>query len=313
MPCTYISFQEQAEVAIFVDRTKSNMPFEDQLMLSPVDIEHNNIMGMRAALVEAENERRVKHSSGKKQVPVYREQHGKPKTSAATLLKEKALKNLNGNKSRTILAPTPFYTDAFVATAPVSTSPATSEFEGDSAASNSTPALSTDSGLSSFDSIDSIYSLYSESDVESSDTGPTESPSHSGSKIFYASGQGALDRTARKLKNILDQGLKYRSNFGVQGPQFKPKDYVYTALNGQYFTEPVRPSKRKYGSWENNKNSARPHVDACSHSSGQVALDSIGRHFKERLGMLRNSSCGQVTSSKARVYPLNHGRGKINL
>ncbi|KZP10744.1 hypothetical protein FIBSPDRAFT_199727 [Athelia psychrophila] len=146
MPCTYISFQEQAEVAIFVDRTKSNMPFEDQLMLSPEDIEHNNIMGMRAALVEAENERRVKHSSGKKQVPVYREQHGKvsgvsgsascnssssrrsrktylhpyskcqvpasfqlvpeyvqPKTSTATLLKEKALKTLNGSKWNLII------------------------------------------------------------------------------------------------------------------------------------------------------------------------------------------------------------------
>lgn len=77
MPCTYMSFQEKAEVAIFVDRTKRNLPFEDQIMLSPVDIEYRAIMSMRAALVEAENERRSKHPFGKKQVPVYREQHGK--------------------------------------------------------------------------------------------------------------------------------------------------------------------------------------------------------------------------------------------
>ncbi|KZP29971.1 hypothetical protein FIBSPDRAFT_884624 [Athelia psychrophila] len=181
MPCTYISFQEQAEVAIFVDRTKRNMPFEDQLTLSPVVIEHNNIMGMHATLVEAENECRVKHSSSKKQVPVYREQHGKvpasfqlvpeyvqSKTSAATLLKEKALKTLNRNKVQAILAPTPFYTDAFIATAPIQTSPATREW--DSATSNLTPALSADSGLSSFNSIDSTYSLYSQSDIESSES-----------------------------------------------------------------------------------------------------------------------------------------------
>lgn len=80
MPWTYISFQEKAEVAIFVDRTKRNLPFEDQIMLSPVDIEYRNIMSMRAALVETENERRCKHPFGKKQVSVYREQHGKVST-----------------------------------------------------------------------------------------------------------------------------------------------------------------------------------------------------------------------------------------
>ncbi|KZP30391.1 hypothetical protein FIBSPDRAFT_1038350 [Athelia psychrophila] len=256
MPCTYISFQEEAELAIFVDRTKSNMPFEDQLMLSAVDIEHNNIMGMRAALVEAENERRVKYSSGKKQVPVYREHHGKvsgvsgsascdssssrrsrktylhpysqlqvpasfqlvpeyvqPKTSAATLLKERALKNLNGNKSRTILAPTPFYTDAFVATAPVSTSPATSEFEGDSAASNSTPALSTDSGLSSFDSIDSIYSLYSESDVESSESVSLPIPRSQSPQFCYDSyGNITFPGRSAIVDNDYAHSIKHRSN-----------------------------------------------------------------------------------------------------
>ncbi|KZP27756.1 hypothetical protein FIBSPDRAFT_948331 [Athelia psychrophila] len=66
-----------------------------------------------------------------------------------------------------ILDPTPFYTDAFITTAPISTSSATSEW--DSATSNFTPVLSADSGLSSFDSIDSIYSLYSQSDVEPSE------------------------------------------------------------------------------------------------------------------------------------------------
>ncbi|KZP07584.1 hypothetical protein FIBSPDRAFT_901955 [Athelia psychrophila] len=257
MPCTYISFQEQAEVAIFVDRTKSNMLFEDQLMLSPVDIEHNNIMGMCAALVETENERHIKDSSGKKQVPVYREQYGKvpasfqlvpeyvqPKTSAATLLKAKALKTLNGNKARTILDPTPFYTDAFVATALISTSSATSEW--DSATSNFTPVLSADSGLSSFDSIDSIYSLYSQSDVEPSESaslliprsqclqfcydfygnitfpgrtaivngGYTYSIKH---RLNNSSGQEALDHTTRKSKIILGQeAAKYRSNFRKQ-------------------------------------------------------------------------------------------------
>ncbi|KZP10739.1 hypothetical protein FIBSPDRAFT_1051130 [Athelia psychrophila] len=143
MPCTYISFQEQAEVAIFVDRTKSNMPFEDQLMLSPEDIEHNNIMGMRAALVEAENERRVKHSSGKRQVPVYREQHGKIEENVPspilpmpgpgqlpTCARIRPAQDLRSNapKVRTILAPTPFYTDAFIPTTPISTSPGTSEW-----------------------------------------------------------------------------------------------------------------------------------------------------------------------------------------
>lgn len=41
------------------------MLFEDQLMLSAVDIERDNITGMRAALAEAESEHHVKYSSGK--------------------------------------------------------------------------------------------------------------------------------------------------------------------------------------------------------------------------------------------------------
>lgn len=147
-------------MAIFVDRTKRNLPFEDQIMLSPVDIEYRSIMSMRAALVEAENERRSKHPFGKRQVPVYREQHGKvsnlvdsvpsnpspnetylhpysqcqvpanfqlvpryvqPKTSKAAILKDKAYKTLKG-KSRIVLAPTAFYTKSLVATTPISAS-----------------------------------------------------------------------------------------------------------------------------------------------------------------------------------------------
>lgn len=145
----FSNFQDQAALAIAVDAVKRNMAFEDQLMLRPRDIEYKYIMAMRAALVEADCERRSKSIlPTSKCVPVYREQHGsvrrssftpisdcvshsamymqaavpamfqlvpkyvQPTTSKATLCLEKARKGLKARKPRAVLAPTPFYTNS---------------------------------------------------------------------------------------------------------------------------------------------------------------------------------------------------------
>ncbi|KZP10738.1 hypothetical protein FIBSPDRAFT_937853 [Athelia psychrophila] len=297
MPCTYISFQEQAEVAIFVDRTKSNMPFEDQLMLSPEDIEHNNIMGMRAALVEAENERRVKHSSGKKQVPVYREQHGKvqPKTSTATLLKEKALKTLNGSKVRTILAPTPFFTDAFISTPSISTSPATSEW--DSATSNSTPALSADSGISSFDSIDSIYSLYSQSDVESSESVCLPTPLSQTPQFCYDFyGNITFPGRTAIIDNNYAHFIKHRlNNSSGQGDTGSHRKIIQQYIDRNSWSSHQYTKAQE----DNNKESIRPYGP---HQEPEWHLG--GRYISERVKLF-------IGPHGTQIYLTRQGQGGL--
>ncbi|KZP25495.1 hypothetical protein FIBSPDRAFT_888017 [Athelia psychrophila] len=141
MPSTCMSLHERAELATTVERTKRNLPFEDQVMLSAAEIEKKYILHMRAALVEAEANHQSQHLFCKTRVPVYREEHGgvescrvpamfqlvptyvQPKTSVATVLKEKARKLLKWNKSKVILRPTAFHaTNDLAQTVHISTS-----------------------------------------------------------------------------------------------------------------------------------------------------------------------------------------------